>query len=223
MELSPFTMQVLKNFASINSNIVIHEGSTIRTMAEAKNILGHANVSEVFPQAFGIYDLSEFLSVIGLVDTPRIRFEDSYALIGDSSGRTQIKYFFSDTSMLTTPTKQIAEPDADVSFVLDQNTLNSLKRSASVLGHSEVSVTGKNNIITLTVMDKDNSTSNTYSIDVDGDYNSDNFNFIININNLKMIAGDYNVRFSSKLISQFTHTTHDLRYWVALEKTSTYQ
>lgn len=223
MELSPFTMQVLKNFASINSNIVIHEGSTIRTMAEAKNILGHANVSEVFPQTFGIYDLSEFLSVIGLVDTPRIRFEENYALIGDSSGRTQIKYFFSDPSMLTTPTKAIAEPDADVSFVLDQNTLNSLKRSASVLGHSEVSVTGKNNVITLTVMDKDNSTSNTYSIDVDGEYNSDNFNFILNINNLKMIAGDYDVRFSSKLISQFTNTSNNLRYWVALEKTSTYQ
>ena len=58
-------------------------------------------------------------------------------------------------------------------------------------------------------------------IDVDGEYNSDDFNFILNINNLRMIAGDYNVRLASNLVSQFTNTSENLRYWVALEKTST--
>ena len=125
--------------------------------------------------------------------------------------------------MLTTPAKSIAEPAGDVTFTLDQTTLNSLKRAASALGHSEVSITPSNRAITLSVMDKSNSTSNTYSIDVDGEYNSDDFNFILNINNLRMIAGDYNVRLASNLVSQFTNTSENLRYWVALEKTSTYR
>lgn len=223
MELSSFTMQVLKNFASINSNIVIHPGNVIKTMSEAKNIVGHATVTETFPQKFGIYDLSEFLSVLGLVDSPRMRFEPSHMLIGDSSGRTQIQYFFSDPEMLTSPLKDLPEVSGVVEFTLDQSTLNNLKRSASVLGHSEVSVTPSGGSITLSVMDKDNSTSNKYSIDVDGKYQSDDFNFILNINNLKMIAGDYKVKFASNLISQFINTAGNLQYWVALEKSSVYR
>lgn len=223
MELSSFTMQVLKNFASINSNIVIHPGNTIKTMSEAKNILGHATVPETFPQKFGIYDLPELLSILMLVDNPRIRFEPTHMLIGDTSGRTQVKYFFSDPEMLTSPAKTIAQPAQDIKFTLDQSTLNSLKRAASALGHSEVSITPSSGAITLSVMDKDNSTSNTYSIDVDGEYNSDQFNFIVNINNLRMIPGDYNVILASNLISQFTNTDGNLCYWVALEKSSTYR
>ena len=96
MELSNFTMQVLKNFASVNSNVVIKPGNDIMTMAEAKNVLASATVPETFPQQFGIYDLQEFLNVLGLVDSPRVRFDDNYALIGDSTGRAQIKYYFSD-------------------------------------------------------------------------------------------------------------------------------
>lgn len=224
MELSPFTMQVLKNFASINSNIVIHPGTEITTVSEAKNIVGKANIDETFAQQVGIYDLPEFLSVLGLVDSPRIRFDTNYMLIGDKSGRAEIKYFFSDPSNLTTPNKMIQMPQPNVTFTLDQNTLNNLKRAAGALGHTEVSITGKQNLITLSVLDKDNSTSNTYSIDVDGSADTDKFNFIVNISNLKLIPADYKVEISSRLISQFTslNLEKEITYWVALEKTSTY-
>jgi hypothetical protein len=222
MELSPFTMQVLKNFATINSNIVIKEGSTIMTVSEAKNVLGCATVEEHFPREFGIYDLNEFLNVLSLVEKPRVKFEEQSMLIGDSTGRAQIRYFFSDTEMLTSPSKPIDMPHAEVTFSLDQGTLGNLKRAASALGHSEVSITGGNGVVTLTVLDNENSTSNTYSIDVAGQYEDDNFNFIMNIGNLKLIPGDYNVKITSKLISEFTSVESNLKYWLALEKSSTY-
>lgn len=231
MELSNFTMQVLKNFASINSNIVINPGNTIMTVAEAKNILVSATVEETFPQEMGIYDLAEFLSVIGLVNSPTLRFTDKYVQIGDASGRAQIKYFFSDPENLTQPsTKNVADkgivtPSANVSFTLDQGTLNNLKRAASALGHSQVSITGTTKLITLSIVDQDNSTSNTYSIDVDGQADTDQFNFVFNIANLKVIPADYKVDLTSKLISQFTSTNleKEIKYWIALEKSSTYK
>ncbi len=225
MELSNFTMQVLKNFASINSNIVIKPGNTIMTVAEAKNVLASATVAETFPQEFGIYDLSEFLSVLGLVDSPRVRFDENWVLIGDQSGRAQVKYFFSDPENLTTPAKEIGMPSANVTFTLDQTTLNNIKRAASALGHSEVSITGTQDLITLTVLDKDNSTSNAYKISVDGTADTDTFNFILNISNLKLIPADYKVDISSRLISQFTslNLEKEIKYWVALEKSSTYK
>ena len=46
MKLSNETIGVLKNFASINSNIVINTGSEVRTISEAKSILAKATVTE---------------------------------------------------------------------------------------------------------------------------------------------------------------------------------
>ena len=68
MQLNENAMQVLKNFATINPNIVIEEGNIVRTLSEGKNIFGKAVVDLDFPVKFGIYDLNEFLNVLGLVD-----------------------------------------------------------------------------------------------------------------------------------------------------------
>lgn len=222
MELSENTLQVLKNFSTINQNIFIGAGNTIKTISEARNVLATAVVNDSFPQDIGIYDLNEFLGVLNLVDTPRLKFADSHTIISDSTGRSKVKYFFSSIETLTTPQKDVKMPEADVKFTLDNETLNKLKRAASALGHNEVSISGNNGVLSLSVVESQNSTSNTFSIDIDGEFKGV-FNFILNISNLKILPGDYEVSISSKLISQFKHKEIDLNYWIALEKSSTYK
>lgn len=63
MQVSNETIEVLKNFAGINPNIVISPGQKLKTISEAKNIMAEADITEDFPLEFGIYDLHEFLSV----------------------------------------------------------------------------------------------------------------------------------------------------------------
>ena len=223
MELKESTLSVLKNFASINPNIVIAEGNTLKTITEAKNVLAQATVEENFPKTVGIYDLSEFLGVLNLVDAPQLSFEDDYAVVTDSSGRSKVKYFFSDIEMLTTPSKSITMPSEDVKFYLDAGTLSKLKRASSTLGHTEVSVKpAGSGVIELSIVDSQNVTSNTFSIEVDGEYTEDNFNFVLNINNMKIIDGDYDVVISQKLISNFVNKSVPIQYWIALEKSSTF-
>jgi len=222
MELSENTLQVLKNFSTINQNILIHQGNTIKTISEARNVLATAVVSDEFPEDIGIYDLNEFLGVLNLVDTPRLKFEDGHCVVSDSTGRSKIKYFFSPEEVLTTPQKDIKMPEPEVKFTLDNDTLNKLKRAALALGHSEVSISGQNGVLSLSVLESKNTTSNAFSIDIDGDFTGV-FNFILSISNLKILPGDYDVSISSKLISEFKHKELDLKYWIALEKTSTYQ
>ena len=94
-------------------------------------------------------------------------------------------------------------PEPDVSFVLEDSTFNKIKNAASALGHSEMSIGGNKELLTLSVADNQNVTSNKFSIDVDGTSKSDNFNFVINIPNMKILPGDYEVSISSKLISNF--------------------
>ena len=223
MELNDGTLQVLKNFSGINQNILIKQGNKLKTISEARTMLASAVVTEEFPKEFGIYDLNEFIGVLGLVDTPRLKFEEDYVTVGDSTGRSKVKYFFSAEETLTTPQKDITMPEADVKFVLTNETLNKVKRAAAALGHEEVSISNKNNVLSLSVIDTKNTTSNTFSIDIDGEFDKDSkFNFVLNIGNLKILPGDYDIEISSKLISQFTHKDQKVQYWIALEKTSTY-
>lgn len=220
MELSSQTMQVLNNFASVNSNIVITSGNVLRTVSESKTILARATIDEEFPKGFGIYELNEFLSALSLVESPRITFGENNMDISDGTGRSSIKYFYSDPSILTTTSNEIVMPEADVKFKLDRETMNRIKKAASVLGHSEVSVQNVDGVIVLTVADNENSTSNAIDIAVDGESTSDDFKYVFSIANLKMIEGDYDVSLSSKLISHFVNTESNVEYWVALQKTS---
>jgi hypothetical protein len=222
MELSDNTLQVLKNFSTINQNVMIRAGNTIKTISEARNVLATAVVDVDFPQDMGVYDLNEFLGVLNLVDTPRLKFGDGFTTVSDSTGRSKVKYFFSPEETLTTPQKDINMPDADVKFVLDNDTLNKLKRAASALGHDEVTISGKDGVLSLSVVESQNSTSNAFSIDIDGDFGEAVFNFVLNISNLKILPGDYDVSISSKLISNFSHKELNINYWIALEKTSTF-
>ena len=223
MELSDTTLQVLKNYATINPNIVITEGSTVKTISVARNVLSKAELPEEFPASFGIYDLSEFLNVLSLVDSPRLKFEKDYVTVGDSTGRSSVKYFFSDPEMLTSPGKDINMPDAEVKFTLDTDTLGKVKRAAAALGHDEISISPTTGAIRLSVIDSKDATSNAFSIDVEGEYPEGvDFNFIMNVSNLKVINEDFAVGISSKLISQFKSTQSAIEYFIALEKSSTY-
>jgi hypothetical protein len=133
MELSENTLQVLKNFSTINQNVLIRQGNTIKTISEARNVLATAVVDVEFPQDVGIYDLNEFIGVLGLVDTPRLKFQEESVTIGDSSGRSKVKYFFSPEETLTFPQKDINMPAADVKFTLETLSQLILMESSQTL------------------------------------------------------------------------------------------
>tara|TARA_Y100000114_G_scaffold101967_1_gene95124 strand:+ start:1674 stop:2360 length:687 start_codon:yes stop_codon:yes gene_type:complete len=226
MELSQNTLSVLKNFSAINQNILIKQGDVLKTISEARNVVATARVDCEFPQSMGIYDLNEFIGVLSLVDSPQLKVNDEYVTISDSTGMSKVKYFFSPEETLTFPQKDIIMPDADVNFTLTGETLDKIKKAASTLGHEEVSISStsdNSSLINLSVVDIQNSTSNTFSMDIACDIPANaTFNFVINISNLKLLPGDYDVAISSKLISCFSNIKEPVQYWIALEKTSKY-
>jgi len=93
--LSTKTLDVLKNFSSINSSIVFRKGSTVRTISNAENILAKFTSEEVFPVDFAIYDLSQFLCGIYLFSNPQLEF-DNENFVTIRGGRQSARYYFSD-------------------------------------------------------------------------------------------------------------------------------
>lgn len=224
MQLSEQTLEVLNNFKTIQPNIVFREGSVLKTMADAKNVMASADIDIGIPSEFGIYDLSEFLATLNLVDSPVLDLKKDHALVRSTSGRSRIKYYFSDPDMLTSPAKDIKMPSTEVSFMLDVDTLSKLKKAAATLGHEMLTITPSDGALELSVCDIENSTSNAFSIDVAGQFEGD-FRFVMNMNNLKLMMTDYDVTISKKLISNFISRDPNtpVQYWVALEKSSSYQ
>ena len=185
--------------------------------------MSRAEIEESFPNTFGIYDLSEFLSVLSLVDRPSITFGENFCTVSDGSGLSSVKYFYSDPEMLSAPKKDIVMPECEVKFLLTNETLSKIKRASSALGYDNISIRPNGNSIEVTVVDTNDSTSNSFSVLVEGSFpEGADFNFIMGVGNMKLLGEDYEVSVSTKLISHFKSITSETQYFIALEKSSTY-
>ena len=220
MKLSEKTLTVLKNFAGINNSILVKQGTQLRTMSVAKNILAEAEIEEDFPRQFGVYDLNQFLNGLSLHQDPEMDFsEESYLTIRE--GRRKVKYFFADPQVIISPPdKQITLPSEDVHFELESSALDKLLKAAAVYQLPDLCVVGEAGVVRLVVRDKKNDTSNSYSVGV-GETDKE-FSFNFKVENIKIIPGSYDVVVSSKLLSEFKNSTYNLKYYIALEPDSTF-
>ena len=218
MKLSKETVSLIKNFAGINSNLLLKNGNKLATISAQKNVMADATVTETVPD-FGIYDLNEFLGAMSLFDDPELEFNDKFVSI--KQGSSNIKFFAADATVLTAPQKAITFPDAEINFTLSAAMLNMINKTASVLRAADVSIVGDGSTINVLVGDKKNATGNSYSEPVGT--TDKTFKVNLKVENLKMLPGDYNVSISSKKISRFKSPSTDLVYYVAVEADSTFE
>ena len=220
MKLSESTVNLLKNFSSINQSILFKEGNKLRSISVMKNILAEATISEEFPKDFGIYDLNQFLNGLSLHNSPELDFENNQFVV-IKEGKMRSKYFFADASVIVSPPeKEITLPTEDVCFQLTSQQLEKLKKAASVYQLPDISAIGENGVVKLVARDKKNDTSNDFSVIVGESEDSFVFNF--KEENLKIVPGTYDVIVSSKLLSKFTNQNLDVTYYIALEPDSTF-
>jgi hypothetical protein len=217
--LSKNTLDVLKNFSTINSSIVFRKGSTVRTISNAENILAKFTGEEVFPVDFAIYDLSQFLSGISLFNDPQLEFT-SGDFVSIRGGRQSAKYYFSDPeiTLKSAPEKNVKFPGADIQFNLTESDLIALQKASAVYSLPDLTFQSEeeSDTIKIILMDKENDTSNTYDITVAG-CSTGTYSLDLKIENIRVLPGDYTVKVSQHLISEWTNTNTDLTYYIALE------
>jgi len=217
--LSKKTLDVLKNFSTINSSIVFRKGSTVRTISNAENILAKFTGEEVFPADFAIYDLSQFLSGISLFNDPQLEFTSS-DFVSIRGGRQSAKYYFSDPeiTLKSAPEKNVNFPGADLQFNLTGEELIQLQKASAVYSLPDLTFQSEEGLdtIKLILRDKENDTSNTYDLTVAG-CSTGTYSLDVKIENIRLLPGDYTVKVSKHLISEWTNTNVDLTYYIALE------
>lgn len=231
MSLSKETLSILKNFSTLNSNILIKPGNVITTVTPAKNIMAQATVSEDFEQEIGIFDLSKFLGTISLFNDPDFMFEERCVVIQNDNG-SSVKYYYTEPSLLTFTDKSINMPEVVVSFDITNGNLSELIRGASVLQLPDVSIEPSDNgSIELVAFERPNKDfsgsaysagSNTYTVKIEGSHTDSSFEYHFSIDNLRLYPGDYRVSLCENVISRFDNLNTDLKYWIAFETTSRY-
>jgi hypothetical protein len=211
MKISKSTIEILKNYSSINQNILIKEGNVLTTRTVAKNVFVSSVVDTEFPKEFGIYNLSTFLGVLSLFSDPDVELSDKSMII--SQGKNKVQYLFASPDVLDYPEKAINMPVIDAEFVLTEENLKSIMKAGAVLGSTDLKISGDGTIITCETVDPKNPSANTFSVEV-GETDRE-FSAFIKLETIKLPSGTYNVGLSSKKIAKFENTGIAYNFFIA--------
>lgn len=224
MQLSPRTLEVLRNFSTINTTLPFQSGSVIRVLSSATTTMGEAVVEEVFPRDFAIYDMNQFLALLNMSKTPTLDLEDSYAVING-----EVKYWYADPRLKgakAAPSIKLATED--VAFDLSSAILDRVNKASSIMSLPELSFSSKDGDIVLTGRDIKNVTSNNIEVSVGDKEHPVNhvFNIDLNVENMKLLKRDYRVTLNSNRIVRFESKGEpdglSLTYYVASLKSSNF-
>jgi hypothetical protein len=217
MQLNVKTINVLKNFSTINPSIVLKPGNVISTITPNSTIMARATVPDELPGVCGIYALNRFISAMSLFDNPELEFGDNSVRI--QSENRSILYHFSDPSTIKVPPEKDPKfPSIDVEFRLTNKDIQTVMKALSVLSLPEIAIVGDGDKISLQAIDSKAGTADNYSINVGETRLA--FRAIFRAENMKMMDGDYDVKISSKGISKFIGA--EVTYWIAVEQSSTF-
>ena len=216
MQISNETIQVLKNFATINSNILIRQGKSLSSISTAKNIFAKAAVAEDFPQEVAIYDLNSLLALLTLMENQNVEFGEKSLTIEKNGGK--FEYFYSSPNVIVAAPDKSIEVDNHYQFKLTAEEVNMIMKAAAITGAPTISVSSKDKKVRLTIGDKKNDTANTYRANI-GESEND-FECHMAVENFKIVPDAYTVTISKKKVFHFKHETKEIEYFIAMEPDS---
>jgi hypothetical protein len=217
MKLNENTLTVLKNFASINSGLVIRKGKIQRTISPDETVLAEASLEDDFPEIFGIYELTNFLGNVTTLSNPDMSFSDKSVVLKD--GDLELNYFSCSTNLITSPPegKELVMSDPTATFTITNSNLQKILRLSAMNELTHLSIIGKDGKISLRANELKNDTSNSVSIEV-GEYKGDDFKASLKVDNIKVIPDDYTVHIKVGRFTYWVNKNNTLKYFIAFEK-----
>ena len=217
MKLSARTIELLKNFSTINQGMLFLPGKQISTMSIMKNGFARASIEEELPRRFALYSLPEFLGVLSLFNDPDIDLKDDHMII--KSGSQKVKYYYASEAIIVSPPegKTITLKTVDAKLTLSEDVLSQIAKTAAIMRFDVISIS-KEGIKAFDSATNRNGSGNMINIDVDVETESDK-EFKLKIDNLKMLPGDYEVSICEAGITEFKSVADsNLVYNIPLEK-----
>ncbi len=217
MKLSESTLETLKNFSVIRTNIVIRKGDMQRTSSEMDFLVCTVRLDQEFPEEFGIYDLSQFLNAYNALNDPRLTFEEGAVILTGNNG-TVLKYYTSPVNLIKSiPVDKKLEVLPDYSFKLTKDKYIEIISMARAIAADTVTFDIVDGWIVAQVLSV---IRGEFTVKIEemeeGDSWPPNAEASINFENIKLIPDDYEVKIKTAGISQWTNFENTRTYQVVL-------
>lgn len=206
MQISPITIEILKNFSTINPIFSFDgEGNTIRCKSPTGEIVAFCEIEESLPE-FYIYDLKSFLQTITLVgETPNFDFGSTAVEISNPTAKKKAHYSYCAKELVDPPKKTVNFPEADLILELSKDTMVSILNAARTIGVSSICIRQNgSNVLLCAEADKGEGNNNRFSIELDtlkSPGTSDSFSF--KVDSFRFIPAGYTLKISSRGIAEF--------------------
>jgi len=217
MKLSDNTVNLLKNFSSINQSLQFKSGNVLRTISPLKTIFVEATVNENFPKEFALYDLNKLLAKVSLYKEAHLSFDDDKVNISTENKKKSdfIKYC-SPKIIIVPPEKAITLGDPDCTFSISQEDLEWMKRSAGISGSPNFVFESDGETIHFIATDVKDDSADVSKIEI-GAGDGTKFRVVMKVENFKLMEGSYDVSIAKKGLSCFKHKSVPVTYYVAIE------
>lgn len=214
MRLSKSTIEVLKNFSTINQGIIFKPGNVLRTMSVMRNMFARAVIKDDIPQEFAIYDLPEFLSTISLFEDAEIEFAEKHLIIKSPSAGNKIKYFYSNPSVIVAPPdKEMKMKGENIALMITEDHISQIQRASGVMKLKELSF-NKEGVTCF----NSSCPGNEFHLNTAVQTDLDAPNVVMKVDDLKVIPAEYDVKIVDGKMINFKSTTAglDVEYFVAI-------
>jgi len=217
MKLSENTIEILKNFATLNQSLLFQKGSVLTTITPQRTVLAIARVVESFPSDFCVYDLNKLLAKLSLYKECDLDFEVDRVVFKSADGRRSdyIKYC-SPKVIVSPPSKQLVLDNPDYEFSLSQEDLHWQRKSAGISGSQHFVFEGDGNKVRFQCTDVKDDSSDMSSTEI-ANYTGKPFTCVVKGENFKMIDGSYAVKISTAGLTKFENSDKNVDYFVAVE------
>lgn len=221
MKISNETLAILKNFASINTNIFFRQGNIVSTISSADAIFARAKIKETIPNEFAVYDLNSLLATLTLIENQNVEFGDNKLVI--SSDRGTFEYFYSSPDVVKKAPEKTIEHQSVFSFKLAAEDIQMVLKAANVTKAPYISVVCKDQGVSLLVGDRKNNSSNNFRKNLGTAFIE--FDMIFAVENFRVIPDAYEVTVARMENNKakflyLKHESRDLEYWIAADPLS---
>jgi len=217
MHFTKSELNILKNFADINEQMVFKIGHEIWSVHKEGIIVAQSKVEEKITKRFAIADMRQFIGILSSFENPKIYLKEKYLVV--SEDQREVKYTYGDETYMQNsmlPDDQTMDiPPAKLIFKLTENDMKQITRLANVLVIPHIAVVGEKGKIFFRGYDTKNSTGNVYNHQVgttEYDFTSVFATDIIN----KLLIADYDVAIgpNDDNVGIIKMTSKDVTYYI---------
>lgn len=218
MKLSDNTVQVLKNFSSINQSLQFKQGNTLKTISPLKTIFVEATINENFPKEFALFDLNKLLAKVSLYKDADLGFDDDKLTINTENKKKSDYIKYCSPKVITLPPeKPITFGEPDCSFTLSEEDLDWMRKSAGISGSPNFVFESDGKTIHFIATNVADDSADQSKVEIGTGDGKTTFTVVMKVENFKLIDGSYDVSISKKGLSRFKHKTLDVTYYIAIE------